>query len=564
MLKKCLSVILCFAAFFGIMIFPSDSIEVSSIKVPDRSTSFELYSKNVGLMRDLETNKEALFDYDVPDDGVTLVVFFDSSGNSNNSIQFFTSLSATKWANNEKMNIVAVDYCKNSASTVKKFLSTYDTQNAVDSAFYSTENNYVPYWYCTLIERNGEMKDVYEIGGAFASVFLLVVTKENGTKYIRYNLMGQKDVDYLHNYLNDYLDTGESSINLVELTVVGNLHYEYIMPIVESVNKERKKDGASTLTMSAELSKLAMLRAMESSINWTHTRPDGTLCLTVTLNGKGYSGVILAENIAAVHKTPEAVMESWMKSEGHRTNIMNNDFKQIGVGCFETADIFYWVQLFGDGNDTSMLKSSLYPNEVPFYRTLENAECVIPVYENLMGYFMIGTDIGISASTAQAGKYTDISLPYFYARNNATNQLIACFEPYVTSEDENGKEYIVPPTGDFDSGLGMTVVSDRSIYTPRAAEGVVLVSPYKGSRLVFDMPLTVVGDGDNQGTTPAEGLAGDVNNDGKVNARDVTTLMKAIIGNRSKSFNEQNADVNNDGKINARDVTTLMKRLVVS
>jgi len=48
----------------------------------------------------------------------------------------------------------------------------------------------------------------------------------------------------------------------------------------------------------------------------------------------------------------------------------------------------------------------------------------------------------------------------------------------------------------------------------------------------------------------------DINGDGKLNARDVTVLMKGIVDKSAES------DVNGDGKINARDVTTLMKAIM--
>lgn len=55
---------------------------------------------------------------------------------------------------------------------------------------------------------------------------------------------------------------------------------------------------------------------------------------------------------------------------------------------------------------------------------------------------------------------------------------------------------------------------------------------------------------------------GDVNNDGKINAKDVTSLMKYIVGSTVKNFVEDAADYDGNGKINAKDVTKLMKDLV--
>ena len=60
---------------------------------------------------------------------------------------------------------------------------------------------------------------------------------------------------------------------------------------------------------------------------------------------------------------------------------------------------------------------------------------------------------------------------------------------------------------------------------------------------------------------------GDVNADGKINAKDVTALMKHIVGAalpKGSLFDKLAADVDSSGRINARDVTLLMKKIVNS
>lgn len=57
-------------------------------------------------------------------------------------------------------------------------------------------------------------------------------------------------------------------------------------------------------------------------------------------------------------------------------------------------------------------------------------------------------------------------------------------------------------------------------------------------------------------------LPGDVDGNGKLNAKDVTAIMKYLVGAAPKNFNEAAADFDANGKINAKDVTKLMKYLV--
>ena len=114
--------------------------------------------------------------------------------------------------------------------------------------------------------------------------------------------------------------------------------------VLNLVNAYRAQYGLSALTWdSTNLAPGAALRAQEISLVFSHTRPDGTSCFTAIRN-PGYVG----ENIAAGQRTPEAVMNSWMNSAGHRANILNPSFRKIGVGYFSTSSGYgsYWVQMF--------------------------------------------------------------------------------------------------------------------------------------------------------------------------------------------------------------------------
>ncbi len=84
------------------------------------------------------------------------------------------------------------------------------------------------------------------------------------------------------------------------------------------------------------------MRAEEISRKFSHTRPNGTTCFTAITIRYTTAG----ENIAMGHRTPEAVMRGWIKSDGHRKNLLNDSFDTIGVGCYEEGGIIYWAQMF--------------------------------------------------------------------------------------------------------------------------------------------------------------------------------------------------------------------------
>lgn len=119
---------------------------------------------------------------------------------------------------------------------------------------------------------------------------------------------------------------------------------------LELLNEERSDAGVSGLTMDATLQSAAMLRAAELAVFFSHTRPNGTTCFTV-------SSLVYAENIAMGISSAETVTSRWMASSGHKTNMLNSSYTTVGIGCVTVGSTTYWVELFGTGTATSTSKS---------------------------------------------------------------------------------------------------------------------------------------------------------------------------------------------------------------
>ena len=116
--------------------------------------------------------------------------------------------------------------------------------------------------------------------------------------------------------------------------------------IVALCNEYRAEEGLAPLLEDPELDALAQIRADEIIIYFEHERPDGSDCFTVM---KDYKCTLCGENIAAGQGEPKDVVEAWMNSPGHRDNIMNKDFKKIGIGYSEGGEYgAYWAQLFAN------------------------------------------------------------------------------------------------------------------------------------------------------------------------------------------------------------------------
>ncbi|GGX05169.1 hypothetical protein GCM10010297_28440 [Streptomyces malachitofuscus] len=116
--------------------------------------------------------------------------------------------------------------------------------------------------------------------------------------------------------------------------------------VVELVNAERGKAGCSPVKVNATLTEAAQNHSedMAASGTMSHTGSDGS-SPGDRITRAGYSWSTYGENVAYGYSTPEQVMQGWMTSPGHKANILNCAFKEIGVGLAQPGS--YWTQDFG-------------------------------------------------------------------------------------------------------------------------------------------------------------------------------------------------------------------------
>ena len=119
--------------------------------------------------------------------------------------------------------------------------------------------------------------------------------------------------------------------------------HEYVFAVVDLVNEERAKENIPPVSLNRAATNAAQVRAQEATKAFSHTRPNGTKCFTA-LAEADISYQAAGENLAGRIKTPEKVVDAWMNSPGHRKNIMNPKYSQIGVGYVSSGN--YWSQFF--------------------------------------------------------------------------------------------------------------------------------------------------------------------------------------------------------------------------
>lgn len=111
------------------------------------------------------------------------------------------------------------------------------------------------------------------------------------------------------------------------------------------VNDERAVKGCKALVIDDRITTAAQGHSTDMATQnyFSHKSKDGR-DFVQRMKEAGYPKPG-GENIAMGYSTPEAVMEGWMKSQGHRENILNCSFTTMGVGLDTRGN--YWTQNFG-------------------------------------------------------------------------------------------------------------------------------------------------------------------------------------------------------------------------
>ncbi|MEU8434470.1 CAP domain-containing protein [Streptomyces sp. NPDC029216] len=116
--------------------------------------------------------------------------------------------------------------------------------------------------------------------------------------------------------------------------------------VLALVNQERAAAGCPALTVNAKLTQAAQDHSADMAAHATmsHTGSDGS-DPGQRITRAGYQWQTYGENVAYGYSTPEQVMEGWMNSPGHRRNILDCSYREIGIGLAQPGQ--YWTQDFG-------------------------------------------------------------------------------------------------------------------------------------------------------------------------------------------------------------------------
>jgi uncharacterized protein YkwD len=204
-----------------------------------------------------------------------------------------------------------------------------------------------------LLNSNGEAVARATNGGN-ASESLSLNNLVAGTYYIRvYQGVGGGDSNY-NLSLSAAASTTYTPVTPASPTPQSSGN-PFIDRVVELTNSYRAQNGLAPLQLNLKLSSAAQAHSEDMALRdyFSHTGSNGSSSSDRVLNA-GYNYSYVGENIAAGYTTPEEVVQGWINSPGHRANILNANFKEIGIGYYhlehDTGSInynYYWTQEFG-------------------------------------------------------------------------------------------------------------------------------------------------------------------------------------------------------------------------
>jgi uncharacterized protein YkwD len=121
-----------------------------------------------------------------------------------------------------------------------------------------------------------------------------------------------------------------------------------ITAVITLVNQERAKAGCSGLTSESRLEAAAQKHSeLQADRNEMSHQLAGEASMGDRVTAEGYRWRSVAENVAAGYPDAASVMDGWMNSPGHKANILNCGYQEIGVGLAKSSSgTPYWTQNF--------------------------------------------------------------------------------------------------------------------------------------------------------------------------------------------------------------------------
>ena len=161
--------------------------------------------------------------------------------------------------------------------------------------------------------------------------------------------------------------------------------------LVSMTNSARAREGLGSLTVNSQLSSAAAAKAEDMLANqyFAHTSPSGKTPWDF-IRDAGYSYSYAGENLAIGYTDASELFTAWMNSSTHRANILNSNFREIGIavisGTYEGQETMIVAQEFGAPMGSSEQVASENSTPTPETNSSQEATNTTPAPQKTFGF----------------------------------------------------------------------------------------------------------------------------------------------------------------------------------
>ena len=423
-----------------------------------------------------------------------------SEGVCGNSTSLISGLKDAYWISNPNIQVIAIESSQNDKSTVETFRNTYAPGLSNVVFAYDGWSVMWNYW------------------GQSTVYYPLVVILQGGE--VRTMLGGVSGIATLTDEVKKLVDIGNDP-NMVPSVVRGEFRQTEARTMLKMINDFRTGSEAwywnsddttkttfaagelGKLTYDYTLEKVAMQRAAEIAARYDHQRPDGSMCFDLIIDGVHTWG----ENIAYGYTSADSVFVGWREDadpyagQGHRRNILNENFTSVGFGCFSVGGVLFWTQEFGynnsgaattaaeNGSASRTVDFSLSMDAYPYAPDFTEQPSNVTVQEGKTATFTV------NASTSTQAYGADLLYQWYYRKNSTSgwtpvaNNGTSNTYSLKTQARHHGYQYICSVQGTY--GINFSnIVTLKVKSTPVITTQPKSVTVQEGKTATFSVTAT--------------------------------------------------------------------------
>ncbi len=310
---------------YEVIVNIGDKTYQTTLTIQD-TTKPELKLKEVTINEGETYKIEDFIENCTDNSGDTCVFEYQNQENYSKEGTYDITIIAKDHSNNQVSEATKLIIKKNSSNNTSKNLSSTSDKDSNKQTNKENNSENKPKFVETKKDVNTTTED-YKYG--------VKINKTTTTTYDLYSDGSTKNKKTTTKTSYDYSAYQASAKELLPEAIENrNKYAKEVIEVLENTNMYREEVGVSNLTLDEDLTKVAMIRAMEMGYGnkLSHMRPNGDFCFSVA-DELGF-GDFWGENLAWGQTSGKQATMWWRNSQGHYFNMVGN-YTKLGVGVFK-------------------------------------------------------------------------------------------------------------------------------------------------------------------------------------------------------------------------------------